>query len=111
MDIFVLLSTAHEGISQALLQAAYLERPLIATTVGGLPEVCIDGKTGLSVPPHSPKKVAEAVVKLIENPSLRLLLGHEAKKLVCQKFTMHHTLDQMEALLEKVLAHKTSSFS
>ena len=39
MDVFTLLSTAHEGISQASLQAAYLKRPLITTSIGGLPEV------------------------------------------------------------------------
>ena len=44
MDIFLLLSTAHEGISQASLQAAYLGRPLVTTSVGGLPEVCLDGE-------------------------------------------------------------------
>lgn len=96
MDIFVLLSTAHEGISQASLQAAYLERPLIATSIGGLPEICIDGKTGLIVPPKSPEKVAEAVLKLIDNPSLRKGLGEAAKKLVEQRFMMHQTLDRME---------------
>ncbi len=98
MDIFALLSTAHEGISQATLQAAYLKKPLITTSVGGLPEVCLDGKTGLIVPPFSPEKVAEAVMKLMQDASLRQKMGQEACQLVMDKFTMQHTLDGMESV-------------
>lgn len=96
MDIFVLLSTAHEGISQSSLQAAYLERPLITTTVGGLPEVNVEGETGFLVPPFSPEKVAESVLKLAADPALRAQFGKAAKARVMEKFTMGHTLDQME---------------
>lgn len=96
MDIFVLLSTAHEGVSQASLQAAYLERPLITTTVGGLPEVCIDGVTGFVVPPFSPESVMRAVTKLADDAALRRQCGIQGKLLVEQKFTLKHTLDEME---------------
>lgn len=96
MDIFTLLSTAHEGISQASLQAAYLERPLITTSVGGLPEVCIHGTTGFVVKPKSPEEVAKAVLQLAENPLLREKMGRAAKQLVEEKFTLKHTLDAME---------------
>lgn len=96
LDIFTLLSTAHEGISQALLQAAYLEKPLIATTVGGLPEVCRHRETGILVPPKSPKEVAAAVLTLHDDPALARTLGLAARRLVENKFTLEHTLDQME---------------
>ncbi len=96
MDIFVLLSTAHEGVSQASLQAAYLERPLVTTTVGGLPEVCLDGKTGLVIPPLSPESVAKAVAKLVDNPNLRMQFGSQGKQLVEERFTLQRTLDEME---------------
>lgn len=106
MDIFTLLSTANEGISQASLQAAYLSRPLITTDVGGLPEVCIDGKTGIVVPPFSVEKTAEAVLALAENPALRLQFGAQGKALVVERFTFRHTLDQMEAVCRDVLKKK-----
>lgn len=102
LDVFMLLSTAHEGISQASLQAGFLERPLITTTIGGLPEVCIDGKTGLLVPPKSPEKVAEAVLKLADDPVLRKQMGQAAKRLVEEKFTMQQTLDQMEKVYNEM---------
>ncbi len=98
MDIFTLLSTAHEGVSQASLQAAFLERPLLTTPIGGLPEVCIEGVTGLIVPPSSPEKVAEAVTKLLDNPQQRHTLGQNGNRLVKEKFTFLSTLNQMEQI-------------
>ncbi len=95
MDIFALLSTAHEGVSQASLQAAYLKRPLITTPIGGLPEVCIHGMTGLQVPPFAPEQFAQAVLKLKDDPLLREQMGEAAHRHVIEKFTLQHTLDQM----------------
>lgn len=102
-DIFSLLSTANEGISQACLQAAYLEKPLIATTVGGLPEICRNQETGILIPPSSPKDFAAAVLSLFDDPEKRLLLGARARQLVENKFTLQHTLDQMEQVYQKLL--------
>lgn len=96
MDIFALLSTAHEGISQASLQAAFLERPLLTTSIGGLPEVCLDGKTGLVVPPTSSQMVAEAVLKLSRDKKLRQEMGKNARQLVLDQFTFESTLNRME---------------
>lgn len=98
LDIFTLLSTAHEGISQASLQAAFLGKPLITTPVGGLPEVCVDEKTGLIVPAFSPERVKDAVLKLASSPDLRKSFGEAAKELVAQKFTLSHTLEEMEKI-------------
>lgn len=102
-DIFTLLSTANEGISQACLQAAYLEKPLIATTIGGLPEICRNQETGILVPPHSPKDVAAGVLSLFDDPEKRLLFGSRARQVVENKFTLQHTLDQMEQVYQKLL--------
>lgn len=102
LDIFALLSTANEGISQSSLQAAYLKRPLITTPVGGLPEVCIDEKTGLIVPPHAAERFAEAVLILKNDERLREKLGREAHRLVVERFTQEHMLDQMEEVYGKL---------
>lgn len=103
MDIFVLLSTANEGISQATLQASYLQRPLVTTSVGGLPEVCLNGQTGIVVPPFSPKKVVEAVLTLAADPELRRTYGQRAKEHVLEKFTLQQTLDQMEQVYGQIV--------
>jgi glycosyltransferase involved in cell wall biosynthesis len=96
MDIFLLLSWANEGVSQASLQAAWLEKPLITTPTGGLCEVCIPEKTGIQVGIHSPHEVAQAVEKLSQSLELRQKMGREAKALVLEKFTFEKTLDEME---------------
>ena len=96
LDAFALLSTAHEGVSQAILQAAFLEKPLIATPVGGLGEVCLDGQTGIQVPPFSSSCVAAAVQRLMSDPLTRSRYGKNARNLVLQRFTLQHTLDEME---------------
>ncbi|MFC2049502.1 glycosyltransferase family 4 protein [Chlamydiota bacterium] len=98
MDIFLLLSRGHEGVSQASLQAAWLKKPLVTTTVGGLPEVCLEGITGLQVSKYNPQAVSEAVLRLVNEPDLRDRMGWAAHELVQQRFTLKHTLDQMEAL-------------
>lgn len=98
LDIFALLSTANEGVSQASLQAAYLQKPLIATKTGGLCEVCLDQKTGISVPCFSPKKVADAIITLKNSPTLREKYGKQARLLVKEKFYFNKTIDSMESI-------------
>ncbi len=105
MDLFLLLSTAHEGVSQASLQAAYLERPLITTPIGGLPEVCIDGITGYLVPPRTPEAVAKVVLALAADPKQRHALGAQARALVEERFFFQKTLDDMEAVYHQVVRH------
>jgi len=102
LDIFLLLSTAHEGVSQASLQAAYLRRPLVTTPVGGLPEVCLEGETGFIVPSFSPERVRDAVARLAEDSTLRQKFGNAAHALVVEKFTFNKTLDQMEQIYSEI---------
>lgn len=99
LDSFALLSTAHEGVSQAILQAAYLRRPLIATPIGGLPEVCLHEETGLLVSPRSSRQVANAVLRLKGDPALRARLGEAGRRLVEEKFLFSQMLDAMEQIM------------
>lgn len=103
MDLFLLLSTEHEGVSQACLQAAYLQRPLITTPTGGLAEVCLDGENGFLVPVNRPDAVANRVERLANDAALRLSFGQQARKHVEASFTLKHTLDAMEAIYGRVV--------
>lgn len=109
MDIFLLLSTAHEGVSQASLQAAFLERPLITTAIGGLKEVCQPGITGFVVAPHDPQAVADYVHKLAEDRKLRQQLGAHGRSLVVERFTLDHTLVGMEEVYAMVKGKYTQT--
>lgn len=98
LDMFLLLSYAHEGVSQASLQAAFLKKPLITTKTGGLKEVCLHDKTGVQVNVNAPQEIADAVCKLMASSKLREDLGHQAHLLVKEKFTMDTTLNEMEKI-------------
>ena len=102
MDIFLLLSWANEGVSQASLQAAWLGKPLITTTAGGLGEVCIEGETGYQVAIRAPQEVADAVLRLYNSPALREEMGMAAHALVAKQFTLDHTLNDMESVYSSI---------
>lgn len=102
LDVFVLLSTANEGVSQALLQAGFLKRPLIATSVGGLSEVCLHQKTGLLVAPRCPEEVVSAVLRCKNNPVLCEEMGRQAHALVAERFTFQQTIDGMERVYQNL---------
>ena len=101
LDIFSLLSTANEGVSQASLQAAFLKKPLITTSTGGLDEVCLDGKTGFIVSLFSYKEVSKAILKLQKNAEMRKKFGENAHQLVLKKFTHLKMLDDVESIYQK----------
>lgn len=106
LDVFALLSTANEGVSQAILQAACLKKPLIATPTGGLQEVCLDQKTGFVVPRFSPRAVADAVLRLKKDPALCRKLGNGAFKLATEQFTLKQTIDGMEQVYGEVMKNE-----
>jgi glycosyltransferase involved in cell wall biosynthesis len=97
LDVLALPSHAHEGIPQIILQAQAAARAVVATTVGGIPEVVEDGVTGLLVPPRNPKALAEKIESLLADPDLRARLGQAARA----KVEKEHSLDAMgDRLLE-----------
>ncbi len=88
MDVF-LLSSLSEGTSMTLLEAMAFSKPCIATSVGGNPEVIVNGKTGLLVPADDADAFAAAIVKLIRDPNLCARFGHAGllryRELFCVK--------------------------
>jgi glycosyltransferase involved in cell wall biosynthesis len=71
-----------EGMAKAVIEAMFREVPVIATAVGGMPEVIADGRTGLLVPSRSPRATADAVERLIGDPALRRSLASAAREWV-----------------------------
>jgi glycosyltransferase involved in cell wall biosynthesis len=89
MDVFVLPSYS-EGVSLALLEAMAAGLPVIATAVGGLPEVVADGETGWLIPPQDAAALAGALVRLLADPALAQRLGANARDHVRE----HYSLDR-----------------
>lgn len=85
-DAFALPSV-DEGMPMSLLEAAVHEVPIIATPVGDIPKLIVDGETGLSIPMHAPEALAGAVVDLARRPDRGRSLALEAKRRVTEIYS------------------------
>jgi glycosyltransferase involved in cell wall biosynthesis/protein-tyrosine-phosphatase len=92
LDIFVLPSL-DEGIPMAVLEAMALGRPVVATRVGGLPEIIREGETGLLVTPRRERELAEACLELASHPDRARAFGARARRVVEEEFS-HETNGQ-----------------
>jgi len=85
-DVFVLPSLS-EGSPNALLEAMACSLPIVATRVGGVPEIATDGTTALLVPPRQPLALAGAIVRLLDDAALGAELGAAARRRVLTDYT------------------------
>lgn len=97
LDLF-LLPSHREGISTAILEALAMRLPVIATSVGGLPEIIEDGITGILIKPQQPQEIVQAVIKLAKLPLLRLRLGQAGRLLIEQRFSLEPSIRSLEEL-------------
>ena len=86
-DVFV-LSSESEGMSNTILEAMASARPVVATAVGGNPELVVDRETGLLVPPHDPPAMAAAIMKLLRDTELCRQMGWLGRQRVEEKFSL-----------------------
>ena len=86
-DIFV-LSTRSEGLPLSILEAMGAGLPVVASNVGGVPELVIDGETGILVPPGDPHSLGEAIKRLLEDPPLLRRLGEAGRARVAEHFDL-----------------------
>ncbi|WP_422479297.1 glycosyltransferase [Pleomorphochaeta sp. DL1XJH-081] len=85
-DIF-LFPTLHENLSNSLLEACSIGLAIIATNVGGNPEVIIDGFNGILVPPFNSTRIRDSLISLARNRNLRYQMGNAAQKVSREKFS------------------------
>ena len=107
-DVFVLPSVV-EGMSNALLEAMAVGRPVVVTDVGGNPEVAVDGETGLVVPPADPHQLAASIVKLLEAPELAAEMGTAGRRRVLEHYQIDVMTRRIEELYEELLAAKAAA--
>jgi len=101
-DVFV-LSSYLEGLCTSLLDAQVLGVPIVATAVGGVPEVVSDGETGRLVRSLEPGPLAAAIVEALARPDLRAAWVARAQRTV-EAFGIAHTAERTLAAYEEVLA-------
>lgn len=103
-DFFV-LSSLYEGLSLTLLEAAATGLPIVATRVGGNPEVVEHGVNGLLVPPKDPVKLAEAMVQLIRQPLQAGDMGRAGRAKMVEQFDLRRTVAKYETLYRQLAAN------
>jgi glycosyltransferase involved in cell wall biosynthesis len=103
-NVFAFPSTANEGVPQAVLQAMAMRRPVVASQVGGIPEVVRDGETGVLVPPGNPSVLAEGISRILADPPAVAGWIKAAEDLVRAEYTLEVMLDKMEGVYHRVRA-------
>ncbi|MCL6508208.1 MAG: glycosyltransferase [Bryobacteraceae bacterium] len=83
----VVIPSHSEGSPNVLLEAMASGVPVVATCVGGIPEIVADGETALLVPPHNPRALAGALARLLRSPEQRARLAQGARRLVDSEYT------------------------
>ncbi|MBI3995510.1 MAG: glycosyltransferase [Nitrospirae bacterium] len=105
MDIVVLPSHL-EGLGTSLLDAMAMARPVVATRVGGIPEMVEDGVNGRLVPPRDPDALAGALIDLIRRPDERKRMGAAGRARMLKLFSAEAMVEQTEGVYHRVLERK-----
>ncbi|MFO1010057.1 MAG: glycosyltransferase [Planctomycetota bacterium] len=102
-DVFVMTSL-WEGLGLVFLEAMATELPVLATRVSAVPEVVLDGATGVLVPPSDPRAVATAMVALAADPERRARLGLAGAARVRERFGLPRMVEETLAVYRAVLS-------
>jgi glycosyltransferase involved in cell wall biosynthesis len=102
----VALTSLNEGSPVVLIEALAAARPVVSTAVGGVPEVVIDGKTGLTVPVSDVPALAEAILSLLHDPARAKRLGRSGRQHVYPRYDSSRLVDDVRQLYLRELAAK-----
>jgi glycosyltransferase involved in cell wall biosynthesis len=108
MDIFVMPSL-YEGFGISLIEAMAARRPVVATEVGGIPEVVIHNESGLLVPPGDHMALAAAINRLMSDPTFAEKLAACGQARVQERFSIQAAAKHHEVLYENLLARRVLS--
>jgi glycosyltransferase involved in cell wall biosynthesis len=101
-DVFA-MSSRLEGFCNSVLEAFAAEVPVAATRAGGLPEMVIDGETGILTPVGDPGSLAAALVRLIRDPQLGARLAAAARRLVESEYTVERMVERTRVAYAELL--------
>ncbi len=101
-DLFVLPSI-NEGFGVVLLEAMAMKCPIVATNVGGVPEVVLDGDTGILVPPRDHVQLARGIIQLLKDNSLALQMAECGYQRLKACFDIRETVSKTEHLYKELL--------
>jgi glycosyltransferase involved in cell wall biosynthesis len=91
------------GLTGSLRESLAVETPVIGTDLEGIPELILDGETGLLVPPRNPEALAQAILRVIENPVRARAMARAGRKRVEALFSTRAKVERTEALYRRLL--------
>ncbi|MGE5488931.1 MAG: glycosyltransferase family 4 protein [bacterium] len=94
-DVVCQLSRWEEAFGWVIAEAMVCKRPVVATRVGGIPELVEDGRTGYLVPRRDPRAAAARILTLIADPELRAVFGHAARESAREKFELRKNVAEV----------------
>ncbi len=98
-----LLSSVKEGLSNTVIESMAAGKAVVATSVGGNPEVVVDGVTGFLVPPRRPDLLAERITTVVTDPALRQRMAEAGRRRVHEMFSVPRMVERTQALYETLL--------
>ena len=101
-SVFVLPSYCMEGLPTVCLEAMSSGVPIVASRVGGVPEVVIDKETGYLFPPGDSKLCADRLLRILADEPLRNRMGRHGRRLVEQFYTWERVVEKVERIYEKI---------
>lgn len=106
--IGVVASVDSEAVSRSALEWMAMGRPLVATSVGCLPDLVVDGETGFLIPPADHEDMAAAVERLLEDPALAENMGRRARERFERLFAVERFAAETERLYEETIRNLSS---
>jgi glycosyltransferase involved in cell wall biosynthesis len=106
MDVVVLPSIKSDGVPQVILQALAMRRPVVASAVGGIPEVIEHRHTGVLVPPNDPQALAEAVIEVLRDAESAAAWAQAGGRLIDAHYALEYMIDRTAAVYTAVLVEK-----
>ena len=100
---FLVLPSIRENLPNVLLEAMACQRAVVATRVGGNPEVVVPGETGILVPPHDPTALADAMQSLARDPEGCAAYGVAGRRRVETCFSMNHLTTKLDKVYQELL--------
>jgi glycosyltransferase involved in cell wall biosynthesis len=100
------LSSDYEGSPLALLEYMEAAKPVVATNVGGVPDLVVDGQTGLLVEPRDPESLSAAILSLLRSPERTRIMGNAGRERRMREFSIDNTTRKVEELYEELCARE-----
>ena len=103
-DILVHASIIGEPFGQVVIEGMAAGKPVVATHGGGIPEIVVDGVTGLLVPMGDAPRMSLAICRLMDDPKAARKMGELGRQRVLEHFRIEHTVDKLQGIYDEMLA-------